>query len=307
VHGGFVSLRDSSRPILLLVGLLALAFWPTHAHADEAPLAAAPGELGKTIDLASRSAKPAASPAPPTNYVSGKNIGDTLGAARSDLASIFDFGLRDTRLRLDEQIYKATRMRFSGILTLLYQSASEGEGPREAAGGDLDILATWDAVQRGGKTTGTLEAALEGRHRLWTDITPSALSTTIDSLWTTTSGFNTQPFSLVQIYWRQSLWNGRFRFMVGKLSGYSTFFGNRINSSSLFFVNYAFSDNPAVFFPGNGLGLHTVYELSPKWTFAVGIQNANGVKTEFDPSTLRYGEFWFAAQADYRTRIRGLG
>ncbi len=302
-----MSLRDSPRSILLLVGLLALAFGPTHAHADEATPTTPSGELGRTIDLASRSAKPAASPAPPADYVSGKNIGDALGAARQKLSSVFDFGIRDLRLRLDDRIYKATRMRFSGIFTLLYQDASTGKGPREAAGGDLDILVTWDAVQRRGKTTGSLEGAFEGRYRLWTDIAPSALSTTIDSLWPTVSGFNQQPFSLVQFYWRQSLWNDRLTLKIGKLSGSSTFFGNRINSSSLFFVNYAFSDNPAVFFPGNGLGLHAIWKLSPKWTFAFGIQNANGVKTELDPSTLRYGEFWFAAQAQYHAKIRGLG
>ena len=102
-------------------------------------------------------------------------------------------------------LYRATRIRLAGIYTLLYQEASTGRGPREAGGGDVDIIGTWDAVQRGGKTVGALDVAFEGRHKTWTEIPPASLSQTIDSLWTTTSGFNIQTFVPTQIYWRQAL------------------------------------------------------------------------------------------------------
>jgi hypothetical protein len=59
--------------------------------------------------------------------------------------------------------------------------------------------------------------------------------------------------------------------------------------------------------PGNGLGLHATWDFSPRWSVSGGIQNANAIKTEFDPSTLRHGEFWYALQVNYRATIRGLG
>ncbi len=245
--------------------------------------------------------------APPVAFTSSKNIEDKLQEARQDRKGLFNFGLRDLAVAVDQKLYAATRIRFAGMYTAVYQRASTGNGPRDASGGDLDVIATWDALRRGDRTTGAVEVALEARHGFGGEITPSALSTTIDSLWSTISGFNVQTFFPVQFYWRQDLLNNRLHIRVGKVSGYSTFFGNRINSSSLYFMNYAFSDNPAVFFPGNGLGLHATWDFSKRWSASFGIQNANGVKTEFDPSTLELGEFWFAGQVNLRTRIRGLG
>ena len=245
--------------------------------------------------------------APPPDFVSTRNVEDKLEEARRSRVALFDFGARDASLRFERRLYDATRIRVAGIYTVLSQHATDGDGPRSATGGDVDIIATWDAVKRGDKIVGALDVALEGRHKYWTKIPPASLSQTIDSLWTTTSGFNVQTFFPVQIYWRQSWQGGRWRMRIGKLSPYATFFGNRINSSSLFFVNYGFADVPAVFMPGNGVGVHVSHDLSKHWTVHVGIQNANGLKTRIEPSTLRFGEFWYAVQVDYKSKIRGLG
>ena len=274
--------------------LLLTTGWPPRAHAEEGADAPA-------------SATTADDPAPPRDFVSSRNIGDKLGEARRHRRSLFNVGVHERALRLEKRIYRATRIRFAGMYTYLSQHASAGNGPRDAAGGDLDVIATWEAVRRGGETLGALAMSFEGRHKSWTSIPPASLSNTIDSLWTTTSGFNVQDFFPVQIYWRQLLARGRLALHVGKLSAYSTFFGNRLNSSSLFFVNFAYADNPTVFMPGNGLGIHASYDISPHWTVHAGVQNANGVKTRLEPSSLDLGELWYALQVDYRAKIRGLG
>lgn len=300
------------RLVALLVSMIVFSPWAwAEEGTGEAPQATgttapetAPGEA---TGSAASEATDAEAGAPHADFVSTKNIEDKLREAKAPRKSVLDFGLQDALRRVDDRIYQKTHLRFAAIYTLLYQHAYGGDGPRDAAGGDFDLIGTWDAIRCGKRTTGALEVAFEGRHKIETDITPSALSRTIDSLWTTTSGFNQQDFSLIQAYWRQDLLRDRLHFRVGKLSASSTFFGNRINSSSLFFLNYAFSDNPAVFFPGNGLGLHVTWDLSPRWSITAGVQNANGIKTEIDPSTLRFGEYWSALQFTYRARIRGLG
>ncbi len=245
--------------------------------------------------------------APAANFVSGENIADIYREAREARHGVFDLGLRDLAQAVDRRLYRATGVRFAGAWTAVYQRASKGDGPLDASGGDFDFVVTWDAIRRGGRTTGALQAAFETRHGLGGEITPSALSTTIDSLWPTISGFNVQSFFPVQLYWRQDALRDRLHLRLGKLDPSAVFFGNRINSSSLYFMNYAFASNPAVFFPGNGLGFSATFDFSKRWSASVGIQNANGVKTEFDPSTLQHGELWYAAQVDLRTRIRGLG
>lgn len=308
-----MSVRNWSRPILLAVGLVLSAAVSETARAEEPVEVAPAGQPEGTVQAQGKAQSPPAdvqpsgSGAPAQNFTSSRNIADKVREQRQPRKAIFDFGMRDALLRLDDKIYRATRIRLAAAYTVLYQHAYDGNGPRDAAGGDFDITGTWDAIRSRGKTTGALEGALEGRHGFDDTITPSQLANTIDSLWTTTSGFNTQPFSLVQLYWRQDLFGNRLHYRVGKLSSYSTFFGNRLNSSALFFVNFAFSDNPAVFMPGNGLGLHATWDFSPRWSASFGIQNANAIKTEIDPSTLRFGEYWSALQVNYRATIRGLG
>lgn len=245
--------------------------------------------------------------APPADFVSHQNIANQIDEARRSRKSLFDTGLRDRVLKLEERIYRRTRIRFAATYTVIYQRASRGSGPLDAAGGDFDLLGTWEAFGAKGSNAGTLNAAFEGRHRLGTEFAPSGLSTTIDSLWTTVAGFNQQDFSLIQVYWAQELLRGRLRIKVGKLSPYSSFFGNRVNSSSTMLLNYAFADNPAVFMPSNGYGLHVRYDFNECWKCVAGVQDANAVKTELDPSSLEQGEFWYAFQLQHEREIRGLG
>lgn len=116
-----------------------------------------------------------------------------------------------------------------------------------------------------------------------------------------------QDFALTQLYWRQDFLGDRLEVRLGKVSALAMFFGNRLNSSDLFFLNYAFADEPTAFTPGNGFGVQGKYKFSKRWAVIAGVQNANGMKTEIDPSTLELGEFWYAAQVEFTPTIRGLG
>lgn len=183
-----MSVRNCSRPVLLAVALALVMVLAEAARAEE-PLAVAPaGQADGAVPTRSE-VQPAApavpesgSAAPAEDFTSSRNIQDKVREQRRRTDAIFNFGMRDALLRLDDKIYEATRIRFAAAYTVLYQHAYGGSGPRDAAGGDFDVTGTWDAIRRGGKTTGALEGALEGRHRIETEFPPSGLSTTIDSL-----------------------------------------------------------------------------------------------------------------------------
>ncbi len=284
-------MRHVVYPLLVLLGWLACN---QPARADETP--ATPQHP------AARSGT-----TPERGFASGADVSDTLREIRKSREGRFDLGVSRFVGRIEDRIYRKTPIRFAAAYTMVYQHASDGSGPRDALGSDFDLIARWDAIGRKACNQSALEVRFESRYKIATRIAPSGLSTTIDSLWPTVSGFGRQDLSLTQVYWKQDFLGDRLQVRLGKVSASATFFGNRLNDASLFFFNFAFSDSPEVFLPGNGLGLHARYRVNKCWTVVAGMQNANGVKTEIDPSSIEKGEFWYAGQIEYRRKIRGLG
>ena len=297
----------------VLVGTLVVP----QAYADDAPIEGAPA-VEEPIEVvpgpstiapeALAKADPAAtgSGAPPEEFTSGNLVGDTLRDLRRRDRAWFNLGLRDAAVRFEDMVEERIGLRFGAAYTMLYQGADRGSGPKESWGGDLDIVGIWKPKRQRKGWEGSLQIGMEGRHRIATDIPPQSLSKTIDSLWPTVSGFNEQRFSLIQLYWGQDLFRGRMRIRIGKISPYF-FFGNRLNDASTAFLNASFSDSPAVFFPGNGFGVQVRYNLGKDWIVRGGIQNANGIKTEFSPESLDKGEFWYGFEIEKRVNIRRLG
>ena len=102
--------------------------------------------------------------------------------------------------------------------TTVYQQASNAPfGDKRAGGGDMDIFGRWVLIGRDGPNKGTLGFAFEWRMLLFQDIAPADLSTSIGSLWQTTNGFNTQDFTLKQVWWEQKLFDGHVTVTAGRL------------------------------------------------------------------------------------------
>jgi porin len=195
--------------------------------------------------------------------------------------------------------------------TALYQAVSKGsyDGPSTGAAGDLDVFGTWYLLNpgraKGFFNEGTLGFNFEYRHAM-DGLPPSELADSIGSLWGTTSGFDVQDPSLVQIWWQQKLLDDHIGFRFGKLDMASIFDVYRFNSSNHYYQNAAFSDNPAIPFPGNGLGFAVAWEPTDEWFLRYGFGDAEGSKTE----TINTGlvEAWFsAATVGWNSEVGSLG
>ena len=68
-------------------------------------------------------------------------------------------------------------------------------------------------------------------------------------MWPTTNGFNTRDFTLTQVWWEQKLFDGHVTVTAGRLITKNYFHSNRLKSDNKFFLNQAFSGDPALPFP----------------------------------------------------------
>jgi porin len=219
---------------------------------------------------------------------------DTRGLFEFDpLGIVFD-PLDEARIWVD----KTFHLQMGFAYTTLYQAATSGSdhGPGSGGAGDVDLFGTW-FFHNVGQNTGFLNEGsigfnFEYRHELG-GAPPSELGDSIGSLWGTTSGFNVQDFSLVQLWLQQRFFDEKFGIRFGKIDLASIFDVYRFNSSNHFYQNAAFSDNPAIPFPGNGLASVVGWYPTDEWFFHYGLGDAEGQRTETVNS--RNAVAWFSA------------
>ena len=240
---------------------------------------------------------------------SGDAVDDTIREIMTKEGGRFDLlGTRRVGVQYwREGIERRHGLAFGLAYTVLYQRASRGRGPLDAAVGDLDLFGRWRAFGAEDVNAGELHLYTEWRHLLGTDIAPFNLSKSLGTLLETTTGFTNQPFAVTQLYWEQAWGRGRWSARLGKTDPAIFYFGNRINNANTYFVGFPFSDNPAVFYPGSALGASMTHRLSDTWSITAGIQDANGEKLGDAFQTIREGELWWAGQLQHTRCVSGLG
>ncbi len=182
--------------------------------------------------------------------------------------------------------------------TMLYQHATEGSEPRDAGAGDVDLLGRW-TLWSADEMPGVVSFGGEWRHS-FADTTPFELRNSFGSLWRTTAGFNTQTFRLVELWFEQDIIKDRLELRVGKINPnlvYDTFAWKGENS---FFINQAFSLNPAIGYPQNGLGVVLGVSIPAPFYAILGSQDANAVRTQTGFETIDKSEFFTAAEVGLR-------
>lgn len=206
-----------------------------------------------------------------------------------------------------DEIAKAHNLRLGFANTFLFQQASGGPGERGAGAGDIDFLARWTAIGAGTKDTGILAFAAEYRFQIG-DQTPSALGSQIGTLLPTTNGFSERPPVVKELYWDQRLFDDRFRFGVGRIDPESLFGGHRLQSANTFFLNKAFSSNPAVSYPGPGAAIAAQVKPTPWLYLTAGLTDANGSATTGNlRGFLDDDEYLTFAEIGLTPTIEGLG
>jgi porin len=147
--------------------------------------------------------------------------------------------------------------------------------PQGAAGGDFDFFGRWDTWGQKSGNLGTIGFNLRHRHA-YTDIPPSALGSAIGSLWNVTGGFTDAGFEFTQLYLDQYFLDKKVGFRFGQMFMDSIFNTYEYKSAKLYFVNAAFSDNPAVAFPRYGVGFSSLIRPVDGWYVLSGIGDSTG-------------------------------
>lgn len=194
--------------------------------------------------------------------------------------------------------------------TVLYQgatSATREEKKRNAAGGVFDFFGLWNFIDRDGMHPGYIGFRSSWKHSIG-DIPPSDLGDNIGSLWRTEDGFNIQAFFMSQLWWQQHLFNDLIIFRIGKVDQNDFFDSYKLSSAKLFFVNGAFSSNPTIAYPGNGLGGAIAVRPFDIFYILAGIGDANGRSSSFDFSTFfDEREYFSGLELGLVPAIDGLG
>ena len=207
----------------------------------------------------------------------------------------------------DVALEKDTGLRLGFAYTMLFQQASGGPGDRSAGGGDLELYAAWTVLGRGTKDTGSINLALEYRNQIGSQ-TPAELGPEIGTLLKTTNGFNERTFTVKELYWKQTLLDGKFTYGIGRVDPENLFGGHKYQSANNFFLNQAFSTNPTVPYPGSGMAIAAALRPVDWWYVGGGISNANGSTTNITINEFfDEAEFLSFGEIGLTPTIEGMG
>lgn len=279
-----------SIPLLLLLAV-------GHAAAQSPPASA------------SVAAPPAAAKNPPASHDDVASRLHEMQAPHAGLlelgpVSLFDRAWQDVNTRLED----AVGLRFGLAYTLTFQAATSGPGDRSGAEGDLDLFGAWRLLgKKDEPDAGTLNLNAQNIHTLG-EVAPANLASEIGAIWGTSDGIgDDESFPVVQLYYEQRLFDDRVMAVIGKIDTTNYVGTNRYADDSLYFMNRAFSSNPAMNYPGNGLGAVLAGRITDRLYLGGCVADANGVETESGFNSIDAAEFFSAIEAGLALDIEGLG
>lgn len=175
----------------------------------------------------------------------------------------------------------------------LHQHSDNATGLDEAAGGRIELNGSWTLIGRGTKNSGRLTFRIEDRSTMGTSIPPSTLGNQFGSGTLVGTGFSDydRP-NLSELAWRQSLMDGRLRFVIGKISAVGWYGGHALSSPKRGFQNTALQASNSRAFPGRGFGGGIAYQITPRFVALAGIHDANAKTTQNPFDTIGQKEFF---------------
>ena len=179
-----------------------------------------------------------------------------------------------------------------------HQEVDESLGETKAAAARLQLQGSWALLGRGTKNTGKLTFRLEERATLGTTIPPTSLAFEYGGI-TPSGGFSDFGSALTELAWRQSLLDGRFRFVAGKISALSWYNGHALSSSLRGFQNLALQSSLSKPAPGRGIGGGAAYEITPHFGVVAGIHDANAKTAENPFDTIEKDELYKSIEFRY--------
>ena len=141
-------------------------------------------------------------------------------------------------------LYERTGLQFGADYTASYYAATASIGKSTGSGGMVRLYGRWDAIGRGTSDTGGIIYKVEHRHR-YGDVAPAGLAPELGYAGIFAPPFSDQGWRLTNLYWRQSLFEGRFVTYVGFLDATDFVDAYALASPWTGFTNFVFSTGSA--------------------------------------------------------------
>jgi porin len=215
------------------------------------------------------------------------SVGFDLREADEEKEPIFRFPQIDEALKpwfgFKKRVHDEYGLSYSLDYQTLYQIVNTSPGEDDAASGSFRFYGSWTLLSRGTDNTGSLIYKVEHRHRLGTEINPQALGAEAGSILPTGAMFNefrNHSWALTNLYWQQRFDKGRLGFIIGKVDPTDYLDIYALANPFTAFTNLAFSTNPTIAAPNQGLGAAMGAMVSENVYFITGFSDASGDATK---------------------------
>lgn len=201
--------------------------------------------------------------------------GGSLGGPASVPSQIAEDGAR-RRITLGEFLRRRYGVSVGLDYNVLPQQVSKSPGETTAAGGVVRLYGSWKPFHRDADATGSVVFKVEHRHTLGTSIPPQGLGPTAGLASITATAWSDAGALLTNLYWSQSFADNRAAIVAGvvDVTDYVDLFG--LINIWTDFSNLAFSTNPSMAAPNQGLGAAARWSITPNVYVLGGIADANG-------------------------------
>jgi len=227
------------------------------------------------------------------------SVSGTLKTDReAEAALALPEGLFGAYFDFKKRVEKDYGLAFGFDYNALYQAATGSLGKDSAASGALRMFGRWTLTGRDLENTGTFVYKFENRHRLGTDIAPQDLGPETGYNGLTAVPFSSAGWILTNFFWHQQLLDRRVSFVAGVVdtTDYVDVYG--LVDPWTCFNNLAFSTNPTIPAPNQGLGIAAGIMVTDSFYAVGGIADANG-----DPGEPGLVFDSFFSKAEYFTHI----
>jgi len=231
--------------------------------------------------VGSDTAPPSAAQSGPSQFGGPSSVGGTLNSDKESEAAVpARVDLIDRYFHFKQQVGEDYGFSFGFDYNTLLQYATESLGADTAAGGVFRAFGQWTLVGRGTENTGTLVYKVENRHRLGTDIAPQDLGFETGYAGLTAVPFSDIGWALTNLFWNQHFLENRVGFVTGVVDStdYVDVYG--LVSPWTDFSNLAFSTDPTIPAPNQGLGAAARFMATENYYVIAGIADANGDPTD---------------------------
>ena len=227
------------------------------------------------------------------------SVGGQLGKDRKAKGTFYPLPrLSDRYFRFKNRVEEEYGFSFGFDYNALFQATNDSPGEDKAAGGVFRAYGQWTLVGKESENTGALVYKVENRHRLGTDIAPKGLGSEIGYAGLTAVTFSDIGWALTNLYWSQHLLKNRVGFVAGVVdtTDYVDVYG--LVNPWTDFNNYAFTTNPTIPAPDQGLGAAVRVMPMENFYIVAGIADANG-----DPTDIGDSVNSFFSKAEFFTHL----